>query len=108
MRRIALVSLLCLAVAGTAKGEGGWTPLHKAALAGTVPFIEALLADGASVNAKAENDATPLHVAAAYGQVPAIEALLDAGALVNAKAENEVAPRCCVGSGRGRPCSPSP
>ena len=81
MRRIALVSLLCLAVAGTARGEGGWTPLHKAAFAGTVPLIESLLADGASVNTKAENDTTPLHVAregmaAAEGSVaPYLEAI---------------------------------
>ena len=85
MRQMALVSLLCLAVAGTAKGEGGWTPLHDAALVGDVAAIEVLLAAGANINAKAENDITPLHVAAAERQIGSIKALLDAGANVNAK-----------------------
>lgn len=67
-------------------------PLHAAAFAGTVPLIEQLLADGASVNAKAEDEVTPLHVAAAYGQVPAIMALLDAGANVNASTDHGITP----------------
>ena len=54
LRRIALVSLLCLAVAGIAKGEDGMTPLHKAALAGDVATIKALLAGGADINTKTE------------------------------------------------------
>ena len=49
MRRIALVSLLCLAAAGTAKSDDGITPLHKAALAGDVAAIEALLTGGSNV-----------------------------------------------------------
>ena len=67
-------------------------PLHAAAFAGTVPLIEDLLAQGASVNAKAENEVTPLHVAAAYNQVPAIEALLAAGANVNATTDHGITP----------------
>ena len=63
MRRIALVSLLCLAVAGTAKGEDGMTPLHKAALAGDVAAVKALLAAGASANATTNRGEGPLHVA---------------------------------------------
>ena len=69
MRRIALVSLLCLAVAGTARGEDGRTPLHKAAFAGDIAAIKALLADGANVNAKNEDGWTPLHDAAFAGDV---------------------------------------
>ena len=85
MRRIALVSLLCLAVAGTAKGEGGWTPLHEAALAGDVAAIEALLDAGTDVDAKAgEEDLTPLHSAAFAGHPAAVRALLAAGARPNA------------------------
>ena len=56
MRRIALVSLLCLAVAGTAKGEDSVTPLHEAALVGHPAAIEALLAGGADINAKAVSE----------------------------------------------------
>ena len=85
MRRIALVSLLCLAVAGTARGEGGWTPLHDAVLDGDVAAIKALLDAGAAVNAKAEEDLTPLHSAAFTGHPAAIRALLDAGADVTRK-----------------------
>ena len=55
MCRIALVSLLCLAVMGTAKGEDGMMPLHDAALAGDVAAIEALLAGGANIHAKTED-----------------------------------------------------
>ena len=58
-RAMALVSLLCLAVAGTAKGEDGMTPLHKAAPAGDVVGIEAPLAIGADVNAKTKDGSTP-------------------------------------------------
>ena len=86
MRRMALVSLLCL---GT---FDALTPLHAAAFAGMVPLIEQLLADGAAVNAKAENEVTPLHVAAAYNRVPAIKALLAAGANVNAETDNGITP----------------
>ena len=68
MRRIALVSFLCLAVAGTARGEGGSTPVHDAALVGDVAAIKALLDAGADVDAKAEEDLTLLHSAAFAGQ----------------------------------------
>ena len=55
MRRMALVSLLCLAVAGTARGEDGRTPLHEAALVGDVAAIKALLDAGADVDAAASS-----------------------------------------------------
>lgn len=77
MRRIALVSLLCLAVAGTARGEGGWTPLHDAALDDDVAAIKALLDAGADVDAKAEEDLTPLHSAAFAGHPAVIRALFE-------------------------------
>ena len=93
MRPIALVSLLCLAVVGTAKGEDGMTPLHHAAQAGDIAAIEALLAGGANVNAKAEYyGATPLHDAAAHGSPSAVEALLAGGANVHAKNEGGATP----------------
>ena len=92
MRRIAFVSLLCLAVMGTAKGEDGMMPLHDAALAGDVAAIEALLAGGANVNAKDEDGFTPLHSAALAGHPAAIEALLAGGANIHAKTEDG---SCC-------------
>jgi len=74
-------------VAGTARGEGGWTPLHDAALDGDVAAIEALLAGGANIHAKTEDGSTPLHTAAFYGRLAAIKALLAGGADVDATAE---------------------
>jgi len=74
-------------VAGTARGEDGGTPLHKAAFAGDIAAIKALLAGGANVNAKNEDGWTPLHDAAFAGDVVAIEALLAGGADVDATAE---------------------
>lgn len=59
MRRITLVSLICLAVAGTAKAEN--TPLHDAARDGNVAAIKALLAAGANINAKVKDGRTPLN-----------------------------------------------
>ena len=83
MHRMALVSLLCLAVAGTARGEDRVTPLHEAAWNGHRATIEALLASGADINAKDEYGATPLHLAALKGHPAAVKALLASGAKIN-------------------------
>ena len=93
MRRIALVSLVCLAVAGTARGEVGMTPLHLAALKGHPAAIKALLAGGANVN---EGGVTPLHLAAVAGHPAVVKALVVSGANINAKVEIPSCPRLAV------------
>ena len=70
-----------------AQGEGGDTPLHKAALySQNQAVIEALLSAGADVNARDVSGDTPLHVAAGYGGgLNNAEVLVKAGANVNAR-----------------------
>ena len=130
MRRIALVSLLCLAVAGTAKGEDGdggsgagapdtddgaprapveevdyvlepvdfdpfadEPPLHKAAQAGDIAAIEALLAGGADVNARDEDG---------VGVTPLLELPRFSGHLniVRRRCPSPEGARCTVGRAR--------
>jgi ankyrin repeat protein len=63
----------------------GVTALHFAAMRGSVEFVKALLAAGASPNAKATDEGvTPLHVAAKRAPAGVIEALLAAGATLDA------------------------
>jgi ankyrin repeat protein len=63
----------------------GETPLMMAALRGTVPAIEQLIARGASVN---RDGWTPLHYAASGPSGEAVKALLARGAKVDAVAPN--------------------
>ena len=65
--------------------EGGFTPLHFAAVLGHADAIITLLNAGADLNARDQSGNTPLHGAARSGRPEAITALLDAGAHPNAK-----------------------
>lgn len=58
----------------------GRTPLHSAALGGSLEAIELLLKRGAKVNATAAGGGTPLHYAARYGKTTATALLLSRGA----------------------------
>jgi len=58
----------------------GRTPLHSAALGGSLEAIELLLRRGANMNATAAGGGTPLHYAARYGKVEAASLLLSRGA----------------------------
>ncbi len=61
------------------------TPLHKAAEAGSLEAVEALLDDGVDVNVLTEgaNRVTPLHIAAARGHQDVIRLLAERGAQIN-------------------------
>jgi cytohesin len=63
-----------------AQDSGGMSPLHRAALLGGVPALDALVAEGASVDLPSASGMTPLHVAAVFGHAEAVKALLTAGA----------------------------
>ena len=86
-----------------AKMQGGYTPLHLAAIYDHKEIVELLITNGANVNAKNKNGETPLdynrsmeehlrvhgakhssiHSAARYGDVQGVEEFLDAGVDVN-------------------------
>ena len=74
----------------TQRGAGrGYTPMHYAALKGSVPIIQMLVENGGRVDARSHKEqggwVTPLRLAAAYGHVGAVRALLAAGADANAR-----------------------
>ena len=72
-----------------ARGDFGWTPLHRAAVVNTNPAkVAALLDAGANLETRGENGMTPLHRAAFRGNPAVVEALLDAGADIAARDEN--------------------
>lgn len=64
--------------------QGGYTPLHQAAMLGNIDTIQQLLAD-IDVNVTTVNGYTPLHFAALYGQAQTCLFLLTAGAQANIK-----------------------
>ena len=68
-----------------AGGEGGATPLHKAAGKGQLVVAKFLLANNANVNARNQRNATPLHEAVFNGHKSMAELLLTNGADVNAE-----------------------
>ena len=68
-----------------AKMQGGYTPLHLAAIYDHKEIAEILITEGADVNAKNNRDMTPLHYAAGNGRKEIAELLISAGADVNAK-----------------------
>ncbi len=63
-----------------AKNEGGWTPLHLAALNGRVDIVASLLEHGADPNVQDKFGRTPLHLAALNGHVDVVRLLLEHGA----------------------------
>ncbi|NAZ34551.1 MAG: hypothetical protein GU356_09810 [Pyrobaculum sp.] len=71
-----------------AKNEGGWTPLHLAALNGRVDIVATLLEHGADPNVQDKFGRTPLHLAASEGRVEVVRLLLERGADPNAKYED--------------------
>ena len=68
-----------------AKMQGGYTPLHLAAIYDHKEIAEVLIAAGADVNAKNNRDMTPLHQAARSGRKEIAGLLIAKGADVNAK-----------------------
>jgi ankyrin repeat protein len=75
-----------------AGGQGGSTPLHKAAGAGQLVVARFLLANKAAVNARRQENLTPLHDAVANGHKSMTELLLANGADVNAASSAEGTP----------------
>jgi len=73
-----------------AKMQGGYTPLHLAAIYDHKEIAEILIAEGADVNAKNKRDMTPLHLAARSGRKEIAQLLIAKGADVNAKDENSL------------------
>ena len=59
-----------------AKMQGGYTPLHLAAIYDHKEIAEILIAEGADVNAKIKRDLTPLHLAARSGRKEIAELLI--------------------------------
>ena len=75
-----------------AKMQGGYTPLHLAAIYDHKEIARILITEGADVNAKNKYDMTPLHQAARSGRNKIAELLIAKGAEVNAKDENSLTP----------------
>lgn len=83
-----------------AGGEGGATPLHKAAAKGQLVVARFLLANKANVNARRQYNFTPLHDAVMGGHKSMTELLLANGADANAGGTTEGTPLHC-GASRG-------
>ena len=77
-----------------ARGNAGWTPLHRAAGFNTEPAVIALLLDrGANIAARDDNGLMPLHKAAVNNTEPAVIALLlDRGANIAARDDDGLTP----------------
>lgn len=81
---IRLAAFLALSLQGTAC----YTPLHKAASAGDLKTVRALLDQGADVNSRdAHWQVTPLIQAASADKVEVVRLLLDKGADIEAKSD---------------------
>jgi ankyrin repeat protein len=74
------------------KNDGGWMPLHVAAMSGNKDIVALLLAAKADVNAPNHSGETPLHMAAIFGQLEVIKLLVANHADVNAKDSNGETP----------------
>ena len=61
--------------------QGGWTPMHSAALGGDIGVMEHLLERGHDVNAINSRDFTPMCEAAKQGNIAAVEWLYNHGAV---------------------------
>ena len=66
------------------RDEDGCTPLHYAALGGSMDVVDALLAAGAEVDARADAGHTPSYYAAFGGHADVFQRLQDAGADMHA------------------------
>ena len=75
-----------------AKMQGGYTPLHLAAIYDHKEIAEVLIAAGADLDAKNNRDMTPLHQAARSGRNEIARLLIVKGADVNVKDENSLTP----------------
>ena len=71
-----------------AKGDGGVTALHMAALAGWQNTAYVLISKGADINASNDYGLTPLHVAAIKGHRDTVAMLIVQGADIHAKSGN--------------------
>ena len=58
-----------------ARGEGGWTSLHRAASNGHLPVVQYLYEQGADKEASDGSGRTPLHWAASHGHLPVVQYL---------------------------------
>ena len=72
--------------------SGLLTPLHLAAIFGTVDAVNALITAGADVNATSMKDVTPLHMAAELGTAKAVNALINAGADIHSRTHTNATP----------------
>lgn len=81
-------SLLQRGVPVNAKGDYGWTPLHKACWSSRLKVVKLLIQNDADVNIKAKKGETPLHEACWDGSLPMVKLLIENGANPNAKDDN--------------------
>jgi ankyrin repeat protein len=78
--------LLAKGVDVNAKSATNSTPLHDAALGGSVEVTRLLLDKGAEIEAReSESDSTPLHVAAGWGRMEVVRLLIERGARKDVK-----------------------
>ena len=77
-----------------ARDDGGWTPLHWAALRNAEPAVADILLDrGADIAARDDKGIAPLHFAAVGNAEPAVAALLiDRGADIQARDDDSWTP----------------
>jgi hypothetical protein len=75
-----------------AKNKDGKTPLHVAAIRGSVDVARLLLQYGVDPNVQDERGRTPLHVAAIRGRVDVVRFLLEHGANPNARDKDGMTP----------------
>jgi len=85
-------TLLAAKADPNAKNDGGWMPLHMAAMSGNKDIVALLLVAKADVNAPNHTGETPLHMAATFGQLEVVKLLVANHAEINAKNSNGETP----------------
>jgi ankyrin repeat protein len=88
--RGSLPMVQALVARGAAVNRAGWTPLHYACSGPDNGVAAFLIARGADLNARSENGTTPLMMAARYGGGDLVPLLLKAGAEPRAANEQEL------------------